>query len=47
MIDYNIHYTTNKKGKKIARFAYKKPDGKTAYLQAPSKAALNQKIEKE
>ena len=45
MIDYNIHYTTNKKGKKIARFAYKKPDGKTAYLQAPSKAALNQKIE--
>ena len=46
MINYNIHFTINKKGKKIARFEYKKADGKTAFLQAPTKALLNDKIEK-
>ena len=46
MINYNIHFTTNKKGKKIARFEYKKPDGSKAFLQAPNKSLLNEKIEK-
>lgn len=46
MINYNIHFTTNAKGKKIARFEYKKPDGSKAFLQAPTKALLNAKIEK-
>ena len=44
MKKYNIKYTKDK-GKRVARFRYKLANGKTRFLQAPSRIALEQKLE--
>jgi len=45
MIEYNIHYTKDKNGKRIARQQYYAADGTKKYIQAKTATALKQKLE--